>query len=282
MTIDLTRVGEPLFPAVRSWDDTATMLYTLGVGATEPRYATENSEGVDLVAIPTMAVTLRGRLLEVVGVLGELDPATILHVEERVELHRPLPTSGEVSTTTRIAAVHDKDPHALAVVETTALMNGTPLFTTTSTLMLRGAGGFGGDRGPAANVEVPTRTPDEVLEAVTRPDQALLYRLTGDRNPLHSDPVRAARAGFPRPILHGLCTLGAACVGLIRAVAGDDPRGVAAVGARFSSPVFPGETLRTEVFCDPRSSTATFRTYAGTGTDARLVLDRGTLPLRNT
>lgn len=284
MTLDLSRVGEPLPPVVRSWDETATMLYALGVGATELRYTTENSEGVELVALPSLAVTLRGRLLEVLATLGDIDPATALHAEERVELHHPLPNAGNVRTTTAVRAVYDKDPHALVIIETTGYAHDDePLFTTSSSVMLRGAGAFGGERGPSARGPAPEGAPDHVVEQSTRTDQALLYRLTGDRNSLHSDPARAARAGFDRPILHGLCTLGFACRALVDTVAGGDPRAVAAFGARFSSPVFPGETLRTEIFVDPGRTGASFRTTAsGAGGKYRGVLERGALELRPT
>ena len=284
MTLDLARVGEPLPAVVRSWDDTATMLYALGVGATELRYTTENSEGVKLVALPSLAVTLRGRLLDVLATLGDVDPATALHAEERVELHRPLPSAGTVSTTTAVRAVYDKDPHALVIIETTGCApDDEPLFTTSSSVMLRGAGGFGGERGPSARGPASERAPDHVVEQSTRTDQALLYRLTGDRNPLHSDPARATRAGFDRPILHGLCTLGFACRALVDTVAGGDPRAVAALSARFSSPVFPGETLRTEIFVDTDGTGASFRvTAAGAADESRGVLERGALELRTT
>jgi acyl dehydratase len=210
MTLDLTRVGVPLDPAVHTWDETTSIIYALGVGAgvDELRYTTENSEGIEMLAIPSMAVTLRGRLLAVLDTLGEIDPATALHADEHVALHRPLPTSGAVRTVTTVRAIYDKDPHALVVVETAArdTTDDLPVFTTTSSVMLRGGGGFGGDRGPSAGAALPDRDPDAVVVQATRADQALVYRLSGDRNPLHSDPVRAARAGFEHPILHGLCS----------------------------------------------------------------------------
>lgn len=282
MSLDLTRVGVPLDPAVHTWDETTSIIYALGVGAgvDELRYTTENSDGIDMVAIPSMAVTLRGRLLAVLDTLGEIDPATALHADEHVVLHRPLPTHGSVRTVTTVRAIYDKDPHALVVVEAAArdTTNDLPVFTTTSSVMLRGGGGFGGDRGPSGGAALPDRDPDAVVVQATGRDQALVYRLSGDRNPLHSDPARAARAGFERPILHGLCSLGFACRALVDTVAGGDPQVVAALGARFSSPVYPGETLRTEIYRDPDAGAAGFRVRAGD--DARVVLDRGAVELR--
>jgi acyl dehydratase len=284
VTLDFTRVGVPLDAAVHTWDETATIVYALGVGAgvDELRYTTENTDGIELMAIPSMAVTLRGRLLAVLDTLGEIDPASALHADEHIVLHGPLPTHGAVRATTTVRAIHDKDPHALVVVETAArdTEDDGAVFTTTSSVMVRGAGGFGGDRGPSARAAVPDREPDAVVVQTTSRDQALLYRLSGDRNPLHSDPARAARAGFERPILHGLCSLGFAGRAAIDAVAGGDPRTLAAVGARFSSPVYPGETLRTEIYRATDAEPASFRVRAGDDTSSRVVLDRGVLALR--
>ena len=148
-----------------------------------------------------------------------------------------------------------------------------------STAVIRGEGGFGGQPGerPAAP-EIPGRAPDAQIALPTREDQALLYRLTGDRNPLHSDPWFAKElAGFPRPILHGLCTYGVAGRALVAALGGGDATKVTAVGARFTSPVFPGETLTTSIWrTDP--GRAVFRTEAAgpDGADTRLVLEDGT------
>jgi acyl dehydratase len=284
VTLDLTRVGVPLPAAEHRWDETTSIIYALGVGAgiDELRYTTENSEGIDLVAIPSMAVILRGRLLSVLDTLGDIDPASALHADEHVILHRPLRTRGMVRTVTTVRAIHDKDPHALVVVETAArdTTDDRAVFTTTSSVMVRGAGGFGGDRGPAAREALPDREPDAVVVHTTSRDQALVYRLSGDRNPLHSDPERAARAGFERPILHGLCSLGFACRALIDTVAAGDPHVVEAIGARFSSPVYPGDTLRTEIYRQPGAGIASFRVRAGDDTGTRVVLDRGLLALR--
>jgi acyl dehydratase len=146
---------------------------------------------------------------------------------------------GSCTARSRIAAVHDKGSAAVVVTETT-----TELFTSRISIFVKGEGGFGGDRGPDTRVPVPDREPDDEVLSPTDPRQALWYRLLGDRNPLHVDPAFAARAGFPRPILHGLCTYGM----VLKAAIGTDPDRVAGYRARFAGVVFPGDTLRTRIW----------------------------------
>ena len=143
--------------------------------------------------------------------MGTYNPALLVHGEQGIKLHRPLPVAATISSTTKLAAMYDKGKAALVVLETTAndTTDNQPLFTNTTSLFMRGEGGWGGDRGPSAdNSGPPERQPDHEISYATRTDQALLYRLNGDRNPLHSDPAFAADGGFPKPILHGLCTYG--------------------------------------------------------------------------
>ncbi len=153
----------------------------------------------------------------------------------------------------------------------------SPVAETLTTLVIRGEGGFGGQPGqrPAAP-EIPDRAPDATVTLPTREDQALIYRLSGDRNPLHSDPWFAALAGFPRPILHGLCTYGVAGRALVADLGGGDATRIATISARFSSPVFPGDTLSTSIW-RLGSGRAVFRTEAAgpDGSDARVVLQDG-------
>jgi acyl dehydratase len=137
-------------------------------------------------------------------------------------------------------------------------------------VFIRGEGGFGGDRGPSAAWERPEREPDQRVSSQTRPDQALLYRLSGDRNPLHSDPAFAARAGFPRPILHGLCTYGVTGRLLLHALCGSDPGRFRSMRARFSRPVLPGARLTVSIWVD--GATATFQT---SDDDGQVVIDHG-------
>jgi acyl dehydratase len=178
-----------------------------------------------------------------------IDLAKVLHGSQRIDVHRPLPTSGKGRAVGRVKAVYDKGAAAVVVTETVVTdLDGAPLWTNTSSIFARGEGGFGGDRGPAGPPPPPERAPDAVVVTPTMPQQALLYRLLGDRNPLHSDPAFAAAAGFPRPILHGLCTYGVVCKGLVDTLLGGDVTRVDGYEVRFAGIVFPGETLRTSVW----------------------------------
>ncbi len=142
----------------------------------------------------------------------EIDLAKVVHGSQEVVVHAPIPPSGKGRTVTRISEVWDKGKAAVIVQEsTTEDLDGTPLWTARSSIFARGEGGFGGERGPSESVELPDREPDAEIDVPTLPQQALLYRLCGDRNPLHSDPEFATAAGFPAPILHGLCTYGIVC-----------------------------------------------------------------------
>ncbi len=177
---------------------------------------------------------------------GTFDPAMLVHGEQSIELYGAIPAAGKVRTTTTITGIYDKGSGAVVVMSARSVdaSDGTPRFSTGTSLFIRGEGGFGGPRGPEGGLEpVPEREPDEVVSYVTRPDQALLYRLSGDRNPLHSDPAFARRAGFDRPILHGLCTYGFTGRALLHALCGSDPGKFGKMAGRFTRPVEPGDTL---------------------------------------
>ena len=284
MPINPDAVGAEGAPSVFSWDSTSSILYALGVGAgmTDPtgfelEFTTENSHGIEQKALPSMVVVLSLRS-EMRGAgplaaLGSFNPAMLLHGEQSFTLHRPLTVAGTASATSRIAAIYDKGKAAVVVMESTAtdVDTGEKLFTTSSSMFIRGEGGWGGDRGPSAKFEAPTRSPDHVVSYRTRADQALLYRLNGDRNPLHSDPQFAALGGFDKPILHGLCTYGFTGRALLHAVCGGDPARFLSMAGRFASSVLPGETLDVKVWID--ADTATFQTWVGD----RLVFDAGTM-----
>jgi acyl dehydratase len=182
-----------------------------------------------------------------------VDAARLVHAEEGFRLLRPLPTVGHVAGKTRVVDVVDKgkEKGALLYLEKDLrdVETGAVIALETRTLMLRGDGGFAGPCGRARRVPPPPEgRPDSVIEIPTRPEQALFYRLNGDPNPLHIDPAIAARAGFPRPILHGLCTFGIACQALLRVVAPTGRNRLTAMSARFSAPVYPGETIRVEAW----------------------------------
>ncbi|MFI0352261.1 MaoC/PaaZ C-terminal domain-containing protein [Actinomadura sp. 9N407] len=285
MTLDHSLVGEPSEPVVRSWTSAETLLYAVAVGAglddptSELAFTTENSAGVEQRVLPTFAVLVTqaaGRRR-----LGDFDPAMLVHAEQSFTAHRPLPPAGSVRVTSTVTGIYDKGSGALVVSETSAVDpdSGEPVADVRSAAFIRGEGGFGGERGPRATWTLPDRKPDQSVTYQTRPEQALLYRLCGDRNPLHSDPVFAARAGFERPILHGLCTYGVTGRALLHAFADSDPARVASVSGRFSSPVFPGESLTVSGWTDEDDRNAvSFRTTKDDGT---VVIDHGRLTLRS-
>jgi acyl dehydratase len=257
MGLNLDAVGTTSEPTERSWTSKDTLLYALGVGAGaldptgfELEFTTENSDGVTQRVLPTFTTIVGqggGRTS-----LGDYDPAMLVHGEQSIRLHGELPVAGTVSTTTKVAGMYDKGAAGLVVLESESrhVGSGEMAFTSRSALFIRGVGGFGGPRNPVGDEEsalaaepLPTREPDDVVSYATRSDQALLYRLSGDRNPLHSDPTFAKRAGFDRPILHGLCTYGFTGRALLHAVCGSDPERFGAMRARFSKPTMPGDTL---------------------------------------
>lgn len=284
MPLDHSIVGVPSEPRTRNWGADQVILYALGVGAgaenpaDELSFTTENSHGVTLQALPTFVVPAIG-----VGPgrkFGDFDMARLVHAEQGFRLHAPLPTQATVNVTSVVTGMHDKGSGALVTSETTAhdAETGTLLATTTSGLFIRGEGGFGDGSAPAksAQWEVPDSSPDAQLRYRTRPDQALLYRLSGDRNPLHSDPTFAGRANFPRPILHGLCTYGFTGRALLHMLCGTDPERFVSMNGRFSRPVMPGDELIISAW-NIEPGRAHFRTATPDGT---IVLDRGVVEFR--
>jgi acyl dehydratase len=238
------------------WSSSDVLLYHLalgaGVPATDPRelrYATEPG----LHVLPTFAVvapTLRETRPPRVSYPGiEIDLARVLHGSQQVVAHRPLPAAGKARSTARVAQVWDKGSAAVVVTETEVRdLDGDLLWTNVSSIFARGEGGFGGDRGPSPGSAKPERAPDVVITTNTLPQQALWYRLLGDRNPLHSDPAFAQRAGFPAPILHGLATYGIVCKALVDELLDADVTAVRSFGVRFTGVVYPGETLKSAVW----------------------------------
>jgi acyl dehydratase len=279
MPINPDAVGAKSEPERRSWTSRDSMIYALGVGAgaedpaDELAFTTENSQDIAQRALPTQAVVLGMGGLGAYAALGTFNPAMLVHGEQSVTLERELPVAGEVEAVTEVVGVYDKGSGALVTTRTAAnlVSDGQPVFTTTMGAFIRGEGGWGGDRGPSSRFEAPDRAPDHEITYPTRTDQALLYRLSGDRNPLHSDPKFAALAGFPRPILHGLCTYGFTGRALLHALCGGDPARFRSMSGRFSSPVFPGEALTVRIW-DAGDGTAAFQTL---GPDGRVVLDAG-------
>jgi acyl dehydratase len=188
------------------------------------------------------------------SLLGKMNFALMLHGEQRLVVHQPLPPAAETLVSGRTTGVYDKGEGkgALVTSETAVtLQDGTPLFTLGSTLFFRGDGGFGGrsDGAPVPH-PLPERKPDATCEMPGRDDQAMVYALCGDRNPLHRDPAFAKRAGFDRPILHGLCSYGIACHAVLKTMLDYDQTRMTGFDVRFSSPVFPGETQVVEMWQD--------------------------------
>lgn len=244
-----------------SYRDRDTMLYALGVGFGRdpmderelPFVYEKDLKAENIQTVPSMAVVLPtgGRMLADAGI----NFLMVLHGEQRVELHRPLPAAGTIIHDSRVISAVDKgkDKGAVVCTETTARLKetGEPLFTLGSSMFARGDGGFGGpSEGGFVPHAVPDRAPDQSFEAETLPGQALLYRLCGDRNPLHADPAVAKAAGFERPILHGLCTYGTTCRAIIQNVCGYDATKITGFDVRFSSPVIPGETIIVDTWRD--------------------------------
>jgi acyl dehydratase len=250
MPLDPAGLGVVSDPRPVSWTAKDCAIYALGVGAgvEELAFTTDNTKDSPARMLPTMPVVL-GADMGVLKALGGVDWVGVLHVEQGVELLAPLAVAGTGSARTRITQLWDKEKAAVVVTETEVRdETDTALFRTRCSLFVKGAGGWGGERGPSGGDDDPTDKPDDTVTYVTRGDQALLYRLSGDRNPLHSDPAFAARAGFPRPILHGLCTFGFAGRAVLHAAAGGDPERVRSFAARFAAVVFPGDTLHIDLW----------------------------------
>jgi acyl dehydratase len=275
MPLDLSSRGTTSDSVTVAWDERDVLLYAVSVGAGQDPLAelaltTENTEGVTSEVLPSFGGVLTQRVLR--PDIGPFNRSMLVHAEQHLILHRPLQMSGRLSVTSKVGEIFDKGSGAVVWTETTAVdtETGEAVINSRSASFIRGEGGFGGERGSSADWEPPRERPDVVVPLVVRPEQALLYRLNGDRNPLHSDPGFAARGGFDRPILHGMCTFGFTCRALVGTVAGGEPSAITTMGGRFSSPVWPGEELTVEVWQE--GSDVWFRTLRANGVVA---LDRG-------
>lgn len=247
-------LGAELPAGTAEWGPERVILYHLGIGAgnppTEPgelEYAYEKK----LKVLPSFGVVpVFSALAGVANVEGlDFNPVMLVHGEQDLELHRPIPASGTIESRGKVAGIYDKGKAALVVLEVESReQGGEPLFTNRFSIFLRGEGGFGGESGPKAGNQPPEREPDHVVESPTLPQQALLYRLSGDKNPLHADPEFAKMAGFDKPILHGLCSFGVVCKAAVDAALEGDVEKVARYKARFAGPVFPGETIVTSLW----------------------------------
>jgi acyl dehydratase len=257
MPIDLeSAIGAELPPVEFSWRSSDVQLYHLGLGAgadpldeRELRYLVDETPQV-LPTFGSVAQTFHMTEAPTVKFPGiDIELSKVLHASEAVTVPGPIPPSGTGRAVTRFTDIWDKGKAAVIWSETTVTTpEGAPLWTQKRSIYARGEGGFGGERGPSTSSEPPNRAPDVELLIPTLPQQALLYRLCGDRNPLHSDPAFASAAGFPKPILHGLCTYGIGAKALVDEFLDGDVTRVGSYGARFAGVLFPGETLKASVW----------------------------------
>ncbi|MEX2468516.1 MAG: MaoC/PaaZ C-terminal domain-containing protein [Pseudohongiellaceae bacterium] len=287
MAIDPDYLLRREFPMVRqTYDEKDCMLYALGVGmGMEPedervlRFVFEE----DLKVVPSQAVMLAHPGFWANEPDLNIDWPKILHSEQEIVFHHPLPAAATVEAANRIIQCIDKGERlgALIVTERTVrdVESGADLCTLITTILARGDGGFGGERKatPKQN-NVPTRAPDKVCDLETMPQQALLYRLTGDFNPLHASPAVARSVGFERPILHGLCTMGVVTHALLRSCCDYDPARFKRLQLRFSAPVYPGETIRTEIW-EEGDNVVAFR--ARSVEQDKVIINNGRLEMRD-
>lgn len=257
MPIDKEKAMAATFTSAEgSWSQDDVILYHLGLGAgldkpTDPKEL-EYTYEKNLKALPSFGV------IPVFDALGkgmggtpgiEVNFALVLHGEQDIEIHKPIPVAAQVVNQPRIAGIYDKGKAALIIMEVaTSEKGGDKLFTNRFSIFARGEGGFGGDSGPKAGNVAPDRAPDKVVESRTLPNQALLYRLSGDKNPLHADPEFAKMGGFDVPILHGLCSYGIVCKAVVDNMLDGDVTRVARYQARFAGVLFPGETIVTSMW----------------------------------
>jgi len=278
MALDFDAVGNSTQPARISWNSDRAMLYAVGVGAgqedplKELQFTTENCAGIEQQVLPTFAVMLGVSTPNLPMMMyGDIDRSKLLHGQQSIRLHRPIPVQGEGLQTMTLTGIYDKGSGAL-VLRTTSVtdLEGNLIVECVNGSFIRGEGGFGGPNVPEDEWLFPSRPADYVIHQKTRKDQALIYRLSGDRNPLHNDPSFAARAGYEMPILHGLCSFGFVGRALLHATCGSEVANFQAMSARFSKPVMPGQTLTTSMWVTGGS--VQFQTKVGDS----VVLDRGT------
>jgi acyl dehydratase len=273
MALDPSSVGAKGEPGKRSWTSKDSLLYAVGVGAGtgELAFTTENTKDTPQRALPTMAVILGGGGVPM-DKAGDFNPALMVHGTEGIEIYNEIPAEGEIESVGEITGVWDKGKAGVLEFASTATLvsTGEKLFKVKMSLFCRGAGDFGGERGPSPTFELPNRKADHEVTYATREDQALTYRLSGDRNPLHSDPSFAEMGGFDRPILHGLCTYGFTGRALLHGLCDGDPSRFKGMDGRFSKPVMPGDSLTVSMWVD--GGEALFQTK---NQDGDVVLDQG-------
>ena len=279
-------IGVELPPMRYSYCERDIALYALGIGApsdalspAELRFVYELSP--DFQVIPTFAALFGRDLIKqlMTGCIAgiQFEPMLLLHGMQSLELKRALPRRATVVSQARIAEIQDKGSGMLIqFVVHSASEAGEPLTVARTAVFIRGIGGYGGERGKSLKLPQPAGAPTYTHSEATMPTQALLYRLAGDANPLHADPAMAARGGYKAPILHGLCTYGYAARAILKRCCGNDATRLTSVSARFSSHVFPGETLITEIW---RESATELRFQTRTQERGQVVLSDGSAGL---
>ncbi|MFZ4719796.1 MAG: MaoC/PaaZ C-terminal domain-containing protein [Ilumatobacteraceae bacterium] len=279
MALDPTSVGSVGDVRTMRWTSKDALLYAVGIGAGQDdlQFTTENTKDVQQVVFPTFAVVAGSGTqspgASAMSKIGSFNFALLVHGSQAITLHRPIPVEAEATVQDKVVAMYDKTKAAVVVMENEVkLASGEPLWTTRSSVFIRGEGGWGGDRGPSGPQNEPPAdtTADHEVTLQTSPDQAFVYRLSGDRNPLHTDPSFAAIGGFDRPILHGLCTYGFTGRALLRELCGNDVTKFHHIEGRFSSPVMPGDALTVRIW-RTGDGEAVFTTSVGD----RAVIDQG-------
>ncbi|NOZ00516.1 MAG: hypothetical protein GXP54_01330 [Deltaproteobacteria bacterium] len=249
MSLNLDVIGVRHDPYPFEIQDRDVILYALGIGADERELRFLFEGDGRFSTFPTYAVIPPTRGLFEAIVEMKADLMKLVHGEQAIRWFAPIPTSGTVMTSWEVTDIYDKGSGALAVVTaTTEDSKGNPIFENVCSMFIKGEGGFGGDKGPDSPPRQPPadRAPDFHIEQPTLGRQALIYRLNGDRNPLHASPDFARMAGFEKPILHGLCTLGFAARALLNGALEGEPGRLKALSARFSAVVYPGDTIITK------------------------------------
>ena len=285
MPINPEAVGMQGEPFIATWDSKDCLLYAVGIGAgaADLAFSTENSrdksgELIPQQVYPTFPVILTRDPGSPMRNIGNFNPAMLVHGQQAVTLHKPVPVEGSAKVVTRITGIYDKGKGAVVATEQVAVdaTDGSAMFTLNSSAFIRGEGGWGGDRGPGGDKNVPpSRAADHTVTYRTASDQAYVYRLSGDRNPLHSDPTFAAMGGFDTPILHGLCTYGFTGRALLASLCDNDASRFAHIEGRFASPVIAGEALTVSIWITSPGE-AVFTTSVGD----RVVLDQGLVRFR--
>jgi len=250
MALNLETVGKVWGPNEFSYDERDLIIYALGIGYGKEALDYVYEGAKNFKAFPTYGVILPSNAGAEAFLSTKANFAMVVHGEQTLQIHNPLPRKATVLTTTVLEGIYDKGSGALIVMRVEARdRNGTPICSNWSVYFLRGAGGFGGVSQPKKDIPaIPQKNPDFVFDAQTEANQAALYRMSGDRNPLHIDPAIAQAVGFKEPILHGLCTYGVVCRRFVQEVFKGDSGRVKSYSARFSSPVIPGQSLQTKVW----------------------------------